>query len=61
MTIGADIISPVDRVRNLGVRMDQHLTMTHDVTAVCAVCDCHLKCCKCTCDLSPRLLQFALG
>ena len=39
MTIGADIISPVDNVRNLGVHMDQHLTMTHHVTAVCAVCN----------------------
>ena len=28
MTFGADIMSPVDRVRNLGVHMDQHLTMT---------------------------------
>ena len=42
MTIGADIISPVDCVRNLGVHMDQHLTMTHHVTAVCAACNYHL-------------------
>ena len=39
MTIRADIISPV---RNLGVHMDQHLTMTHHVTAVCAACNYHL-------------------
>ena len=37
MTIGADIISPVDCIRNLGVHMDQHLTMTHHVTAVLLV------------------------
>ena len=37
MTIGADIISPVDCVRNLGVLMDQHLTTTHYVTAVCVL------------------------
>ena len=42
MTIGADIISPVDCVRNLGVDMDQHLTMTHHVTAVCAACNYYL-------------------
>ena len=42
MTIEADIISPVDCVRNLGVHMDQHLTMTHRVTAVCAACNYHL-------------------
>ena len=42
LTIGADIISPVDCVRNLGVHMDQHLTMTHHVTAVCAACNYHL-------------------
>ena len=41
MTIGADIISPVDCVRNLGVHMDQHLTTTHHVTAVYAACNYH--------------------
>ena len=41
MATGADIISPVDRVRNLGVHMDQHLTITHHVTAVCAACNYH--------------------
>ena len=41
MTIGADI-SPVDCVQNLGVHVDQHLTMTHHVTAVCAACNYHL-------------------
>ena len=43
MTIGADIISPVDCVRNLGVHMDQHLTITHHETAVCAACNYHLN------------------
>ena len=42
MVIGDDVISPVDRVRNMGVHMDQHLTMRHCVTAVCAACNCHL-------------------
>ena len=42
MTSGADIISPVDCVRTLGVHTDQHLTMTHRVTAVCAACNYHL-------------------
>ena len=42
MTIGADIISQVECVRNLGVHMDQHLTMTHHVTGVCAACNYHL-------------------
>ena len=42
MTIGADIISPVDCVRNLGVHMDQHLTTTHHVTAVYAACNYYL-------------------
>ena len=32
---GACSIS-TDSVRNLGVHMDQHLTMIHHVTAVCA-------------------------
>ena len=44
MTDRADIISPVDRVRNLGVHMDEHLTMIHHVvlllvTIICT--DCH--------------------
>ena len=42
MNIRADIISPVDCVRNLGVHMDQHLMMTHHVTAVGAACNYHL-------------------
>ena len=60
MTIGSDIISPVDRVRNVGVHMDEYLTMPHNVTAACVACNCHLFRLS-SCDLSPRLLQFALG
>ena len=36
LTIGDDIVSPSHRIRNLGVHMDQHLTMPDHVTAVCA-------------------------
>ena len=36
LAIGDDTVSPSDRIRNLGVHMDQHLTMTDHVTAVCA-------------------------
>ena len=42
MAIGDDLISPVDRVRNLGVHMEQHLMMTRHVTAACAACNYHL-------------------
>ena len=42
LTIGDDTVSPSDRKRNLGVHMDQHLTMTDHVTAVCAACNYHL-------------------
>ena len=39
LTIGDDTVSPSDRIRNLGVHMDQHLSMTDHVTAVCAACN----------------------
>ena len=42
LTIGDDTVSPSDRIMNLGVHMDQHLTMTDHVTAVCAACNYHL-------------------
>ena len=42
LRIGDDTVSPSDRIRNLGVHMDQHLTMTDHVTAVCAACNYHL-------------------
>ena len=42
LTIGDDTVSPSDRIRNLGVHLDQHLTMTDHVTAVCAACNYHL-------------------
>ncbi|KAI0209869.1 hypothetical protein LSAT2_005463 [Lamellibrachia satsuma] len=42
LTIGDDTVSPSDHIRNLGVHMDQHLTMTDHVTAVCAACNYHL-------------------
>ena len=35
LAIGDDTVSPSDRIRNLGVHMDQHLWMTDHVTAVC--------------------------
>ncbi|KAI0221073.1 hypothetical protein LSAT2_027508 [Lamellibrachia satsuma] len=42
LRIGDDTVSPSDRIRSLGVHMDQHLTMTDHVTAVCAACNYHL-------------------
>ena len=39
---GDDTVSASDRIRNLGVHMDQHLSMTDHVTAVCAACNYHL-------------------
>ena len=42
MTIGDDTVSPPDRIRNLGVHMDQHMSMTDHVTVVCAACHYHL-------------------
>jgi len=43
LTIGDDIVSPSHRIRNLGVHMDQHLTMTDHVTAVSAACNYYLN------------------
>ena len=42
MSIGNSTISPVECVRNLGVQIDQHLTMDKQVTAVCKACNFHL-------------------
>ena len=42
LTIDDDTVSPSHRIRNLGVHIDQHLTMTDNVTAVCAACNYHL-------------------
>lgn len=42
ISIGDSIISPAEQVRNLGVQMDQHLTMIPQVTAICAACNFHL-------------------
>ena len=42
LTTVDDTILPSDRIRNLGIHMDQHLTMTDHVTAVCAPCNYHL-------------------
>ncbi|KAK2144650.1 hypothetical protein NP493_4157g00011 [Ridgeia piscesae] len=42
LIIGDDTISPSHRISHLGVHMDQHLTMTDHVTAVCAACNYHL-------------------
>ena len=36
ITIGDSVIPAVEDVRNLGVKMDQHLSMAQQVTAVCA-------------------------
>ena len=37
ITIGDSVIPAVEDVRNLGVKMDQHMSMAQQVTAVCAV------------------------
>ena len=42
MTLGDDTASPSHRIRNMGVHIDQHLTMTDHVTAVYAACNNHL-------------------
>ena len=42
ITIGESCVNPVRDVRNLGVQMDQHMTMVQQVTAVCASCNYHL-------------------
>jgi len=42
LMIGDDTVSPSYRLRNLGVHMDQHLSMKDHVTAVCAACNYHL-------------------
>ena len=42
LTTVDDMNLPSDRIRNLGIHMDQHLTMTDHVTAVCAPCNYHM-------------------
>lgn len=42
VSIGDSKISAVSCVRNLGVQMDQHLSMVPQVTAICAACNYHL-------------------
>ena len=43
VNIGNSTIVPKSRVRNLGVIMDQHLSMIDNVSAVCASCKYHLR------------------
>ena len=43
INIGNSSIVPKSRVRNLGVIMDQHLSMIDHVSAVCASCNYHLR------------------
>ena len=42
VTIGESTISPTSHVRNLGVEMDSHLSMSHQVSAICKSCNFHL-------------------
>jgi hypothetical protein len=42
INIGDTSIASVEHVRNLGVRMDEQLSLTHQVTAICAACNFHL-------------------
>ena len=39
INIGDSLIIPVSHVRNLGVQMDDHLSMISQVTAICAACN----------------------
>ena len=41
-SVGSNNIVPASRVRNLGVIMDQQLSMIDQVTAVCASCNYHI-------------------
>ena len=42
INIGDSTITPSHHVRNLGVQVDQHLSMVPHVTAICASCNYHL-------------------
>ena len=42
INIGDSTITPAHHVRNLGVQVDQHLSMVPNVTAICASCNYHL-------------------
>ena len=42
LTIGDNTVSPSERIMNLRVIIDQHLSVTDHVTDVCAVCNYHL-------------------
>ena len=42
LTTVDDTILPSDCIRNLGIHMDQNLTMTDHVTVVCAACNYHM-------------------
>ena len=42
ITIGESTISPASHVHNLGVEMDSHLSMSHQVSAICKSCNFHL-------------------
>ena len=42
ITIGESTILPAYHVRNLGVEMDRHLSMSHQVSAICKSCNFHL-------------------
>ena len=42
ITIGESKISPASHVRNFGVEMASHLSMSHQVSAICKSCNFHL-------------------
>ena len=39
ITIGNAFVAPVNSVRNLGVGMDQHLTIEQQITEICKTCN----------------------
>ena len=54
INIGDSAIIPVSHVRNLGVQMDDHLSMISQVTAICTACNFQLY------SLSSDYLSFGL-
>ena len=53
LTVGTDVIQPVDVVRDLGVYFDSHLTLKAHVARVARTCFFHLRC--------LRSIQRSLG
>ena len=59
MYIGNITISPIECVRNLGVQIDQHLTMDKQVTAVCTLATSISTGCLLSAVISQQMQQGA--